>query len=91
MAKPRLVFFYSPTSGRCRRLDALLANILRLRRNHGVFEVVRVDVQKRPDLAERFRIETVPTLLVIEERRVVRRIISPTGVELEGQLVKWLD
>jgi hypothetical protein len=30
-------------------------------------------------------------LLVIEERRVVRRIISPTGVELEGQLVKWLD
>lgn len=89
-AKPRLVFFYSPTSGRCRRLDALLANILRLRRNHEVFEVVRVDVRERPDLAERFRVEAVPTLLVIEERRVVRRIISPKGVELERALAKWL-
>lgn len=89
-AKPRLIFFYSPTSGRCRRLEALLANILRLRRNHEAFEVVRVDVKERPDLAERFRIEVVPTLLVIERRRVVQRIISPKGVELERELAKWL-
>lgn len=89
-AKPRLVFFYSPTSGRCRRLEALLANILRLRRNHEAFEVVRVDVRERPDLAQRFRIEVVPTLLVVEGRRVVRRIISPSGPELERALAKWL-
>jgi thioredoxin-like negative regulator of GroEL len=89
-AKPRLVVFYSPTSGRCRRLEALLANILRSRRNYEAFEVVRVDIGERPDLAERFRIEVVPTLLVIEGRRVVRRIISPNGVELEGELARWL-
>jgi thioredoxin-like negative regulator of GroEL len=89
-AKPRLVFFYSPTSGRCRRLETLLANILRLRRNHDVFDVVRVDIGERPDLAKRFRIEVVPTLLVIEGRRVVRRIISPKGGELERELAKWL-
>ena len=89
-AKPRLVFFYSPTSGRCRRLEGLLANILRLRRNHEAFEVVRVDIGERPDLAGRFRIDVVPTLLVIEGSRVVRRIISPKGMELKRELAKWL-
>ncbi len=89
-AKPRLVFFHSPTSGRCRRLEAVLANILRLRRNHEAFQVVRVDIRERPDLAERFRIEVVPTLLVIEGRRIVRRIISPKRAELERELAKWL-
>lgn len=88
--KPRLVFFYSPTSGRCRRVEAILANTLRLRRNQEAFELVRVDIGERPDLTERFRIEVVPTLLVIEGRRVVRRIISPKGVELERELAKWL-
>jgi thioredoxin-like negative regulator of GroEL len=89
-AKPRLVFFYSPTSGRSRRLEALLANVLRLRRNHEAFEVVRVDIGERPDLAERFRIEVVPTVLVIEGSRVVRRITSLKGAELERELAKWL-
>jgi thioredoxin-like negative regulator of GroEL len=89
-AKPTLVVFYSPTSGRCRRLDGVLANILRSRRNYEAFEVVRVDIRERPDLAERFRVETVPTLLVIEGRRVVRRIVSPNGVELERELARWL-
>jgi thioredoxin-like negative regulator of GroEL len=89
-ARPRLVFFFSPTSGRSRRLEALLANVLRLRRNHETFDLVRVDIEERPDLAEHFRIEVVPTLLVLEGRRIVRRIISPTGVELERGLTEWL-
>jgi thioredoxin-like negative regulator of GroEL len=71
-------------------LEALLANILRLRRNHEAFDVVRVDIGERPDLAERLRIEVVPTFLVIEGRRVVRRIVSPNGVELERELAEWL-
>jgi thiol-disulfide isomerase/thioredoxin len=88
--KPRLVVFCSPTSGRCRRLDALLANIFRPRRNHEVFQVVLVNIEDRPDLAERFRIEVVPTLLVIEGHRVVRRIVSPNGMELKRGLAEWL-
>jgi thioredoxin-like negative regulator of GroEL len=50
-----------------------------------------VDVGKRPDLAERLRVEEVPTLLVVEDRRVVCRICSPRGSrELRRELARWL-
>jgi thioredoxin 1 len=89
--RPRLVFFYSPVSGRCRRVEGFLAQVLQRRRNHDTFEVVRVPVERRPDLARRFRVETLPTVLVVEGRRVKRRIVAPRGCrQLEGELQPWL-
>jgi thioredoxin-like negative regulator of GroEL len=90
-ARLRLVFFFSPTSGQCRRTEAHLAQTLQRRKNRSRFEVVRVDVRERPDLAERFGIDAVPTLVVIEERRVVGRIVSPTtALDLARSLKPWL-
>jgi thioredoxin-like negative regulator of GroEL len=77
--KPRLVFFYSPESGRCRRVDGFLAQVLQQRRNHGTFQVYRVDREERPDLAERFNVERVPTLYVVEGKRVQARLEEPRG------------
>lgn len=91
-ASLRLVFFYLPTSGHCRRIEARLAQTLQLRKNRSRFEVVRVNVEERPDLAERFRIDVVPTLLVIEGHRVARRIVSPdTARDLARALDPWLQ
>ncbi len=89
--RPRLVLFYSPLSGRCRRVEGFLAQVLQRRHNHETFDLVRVPVDRRPDLAERFRVEDVPTVLVVERRRVKRRIVAPRGCrELEAQLEPWL-
>jgi thioredoxin 1 len=86
-----LAFFYSPTSGRCRRTEAHLAQTLQRRKNRARFEVIKVNVGEHPELAERFRIEVVPTLVVIEGRRVVRRIVSPsTALDLARSLETWL-
>lgn len=90
-AKPGLVFFYSPTCGRCRRTDGYLAQALQHRRNHRTFRLLRVNVEERPDLARRFRVDELPTLVVLEGRRVMRRIVSPRGSrELESELAAWL-
>ena len=87
----RLVFFYSPTSGRSRRIEAYLAHATQRRKNHATFELVRVNVDERPDLAERFGVDVVPTLIVVEGRRVARRIVAPrSGVELQRELAAWL-
>lgn len=89
--KPRLVFFYSRTSGRCRRSEGHLAQALQRRGNHETFELVRVDVDNRPELAQRFQVTELPTFVVLEGNRVVRRIASPRGVrELERELGEWL-
>src|SRR5262245_9951629 len=89
--RPRLVFFYSPLSGRCRRVEGYLAQVLQRRHNHDTFELVRVTAERRPDLVERFKVDTLPTLLVVDERRVQRRIVQPPGSrELEDELRPWL-
>ena len=90
--RPRLVFFYSPLSGRCRRVEGFIAQVLQRRRNHDTFDLVRVSVDQRPDLAEKFRIEQVPTICVVEDRKLRRRIVSPRGCrELERELEPWLQ
>jgi thioredoxin-like negative regulator of GroEL len=76
---PRLVFFDSPTSGRCRRVEGFLAQVLQHRRNHDSFKLVRVSVDERPDLAERFGIERLPTLCVVDDGRLTKRIPEPQG------------
>jgi thioredoxin 1 len=89
--KPRLVFFHSPQSGRCRRVEGFIAQVLQRRRNHDTFELVRVSVDDRPDLADRFGVETVPTLCVVEDRRLRKRIVAPRGCrELARELAPWL-
>ncbi|HEU5244219.1 MAG TPA: thioredoxin family protein [Gaiellaceae bacterium] len=89
--KPRLVFFYSPLSGRCRRVEGFIAQVLQRRRNHETFDLVRVSVDRRPDLAEKFHIEHVPTICVVVGRKLRRTIVGPRGCrELEQELEPWL-
>lgn len=91
LGRPRLILFYSPVSGRCRRTEGFLAQVLQRRRNHDTFDLVRVGVDRRPDLAERFRIDEIPTIVVVEDRKVRKRIVAPSGSrELETELAPWL-
>ena len=90
-ARPRLVFFYSKLDGRCRRVEGYIAQVLQRRKNHGTFILRQVDVNERRDLAERFRIEEVPTLLVVADRRVQGRLEHPRGCrDIEAMLKPWL-
>ena len=89
--KPGLVFFYSPVSGSCRRAEGFLAQVLQRRRNHGTFKLYRVDEQERPDLVERFAVDTMPTLVVVEGKAVRARLEKPRGCrEIETFLAPWL-
>ena len=91
-AKPRLVFFQSKVCGRCRRVEGFIAQVLQRRKNHGTFQLVEVDVDERPDLAERFRIDETPTLLVVADRRVQGRLSHPRGCrDIEDMLKPWLQ
>jgi thioredoxin-like negative regulator of GroEL len=89
--RPRLVFFYSALSGRCRRVEGFIAQVLQRRHNHDTFDLIRVSVDRRPDLAEKFRIEQVPTICIVEGRKLRRRIVAPRGCrDLERELEPWL-
>ncbi|HSC90632.1 MAG TPA: thioredoxin family protein [Gaiellaceae bacterium] len=90
--KPGLVFFHSGLSGSCRRVEGFLAQVLQRRRNHGTFKLYRVDREERPDLAERFGVVELPTLVVVEQKRVSARLERPRGCrEIERFLAPWLN
>lgn len=89
--KPGLVFFFSPESGPCRRVDGFLAQVLQQRKNHETFRLYRVDSEQHPELVQRFRVDRVPTLCVVEGKRVRDRLEQPRGcVDIEKFLSPWL-
>ena len=89
--KPRLVFFHSKFSGKCRRVEGFVAQVLQRRQNHGTFVLHQVDVDERPDLLERFQIDEIPTLVVVDDRRVKGRLVHPRGCrDIENLLAPWL-
>jgi thioredoxin-like negative regulator of GroEL len=90
--KPGLIFFHSSVSGRCRRVEGFLAQVLQHRRNHETFRFYSVAREQRPDLVEKFGIEALPTLVVIEESSVRGRLEGPCGCrEIESFLAPWLQ
>ena len=90
--RPTLRFFYSPTSGPSRRVEAFLAQVLQRRQNHRTFELQRVNCDKHPEHVKRYAITQMPTLIVIEGRRVLGRLEGSCGCrEIEKLLEPWLN
>ena len=71
-ARPVLVFFGAAHSGPARRMESLVAHLARKER--GRLRVTQVDVDEQPELAQHFKVETVPTLALVKGKRVVERI-----------------
>jgi thioredoxin-like negative regulator of GroEL len=88
-ARPLLVFFTNQRSGPARRMESLLAHVARKERER--LRVTRVDVDARADLAERFRIEEVPTLVLVKDKRAVARLDGRTSApRIERMLDEFL-
>ena len=87
---PLLAFFTEPHSGPARRMDSLLAHLARKER--GRLRIRRIDVERSPDLVRRLRVEVVPTLLLIKDKRVVGRLEGRVSApRIERLLERHLD
>jgi thioredoxin-like negative regulator of GroEL len=53
-------------------MESLLAHLARKERTR--LRVMRIDVDDQPDLAERFKVVAVPTLVLVSGKRVVDRL-----------------
>jgi thioredoxin-like negative regulator of GroEL len=91
LARPRLVFFFDRYSGMSRRVEGYLSQVLQRRHNHQSFRLYNVDVAEHPELATRFGVDEVPTLVVVDGKRVSGRLSSPRGCrQIEELLGPWL-
>ena len=88
--RPLLVFFGASHSGPARRMESLVAHLARKERAR--LRVTQVDVNEQPEVAERFRIDTVPTLALVKEKRVVDRLEGRVSApRIERMLQPHLD
>lgn len=88
-SRPLLVFFWSERSGPARRMESLLAHLARKERAR--LRVRRVDVDAAPELAERFRVEVVPTLVLVQDKQAVARLDGRTSApRIEAMLEPYL-
>jgi hypothetical protein len=72
-------------------VEGFLAQVLQRRRNHETFKLYVVEENDRPDLVERFGVELMPTLVVVEGKAVRARLERPRGCrEIERFLAPWL-
>jgi thioredoxin-like negative regulator of GroEL len=70
-------------------MESLIAQLSRKER--GRIRVRRVDIAERPDLARRLKVETVPTLLLVKDKRVVGRLEGrASGTQIERMLQEKL-
>jgi len=67
-----LVFFSAWHSGPARRMESLLAQLARKERHR--LSVKSVDVEKEPELAKRFAVRRVPTLILVKGKHAVARL-----------------
>ncbi|HVU75970.1 MAG TPA: thioredoxin family protein [Gaiellaceae bacterium] len=70
--RPLLVFFSSARSGPSRRMESLVAHIARKERHR--LRVIQVDVDQRADLVEKLAVQSVPTLVLVVDRKAVGRL-----------------
>ena len=67
-----LVFFRSSRSGPARRMESLLSHLERKERSR--LRVLHVDIDARTDLAAKFKVTSVPALVLVKDKKVVARV-----------------
>lgn len=77
-----LVDFHAPWCGPCKSMEPALAAV-----DGSPATVFKVDIDQEPELAMRFGIRGVPTLLVIRKGEVVD---MRTGAQSQSQIRSWL-
>jgi thioredoxin 1 len=55
-------------------MESLMAHLARKERDR--LRVTSIDVDERPEVARRFGVETVPTLALVKDKRIVDRLVG---------------
>jgi thioredoxin 1 len=83
--KPIIVDFWAEWCGPCKMIAPILSEIAT--EQSGNLTVAKLNVDENPDIAMRFNVMSIPTLLVFDKGEVSKRLVGAKG---KGQLLQEL-
>ena len=85
-AKPALVEFWAPWCGYCRDLESTFDQIAD--EYADTLSAGKINIDECPELAEKYYIEYVPTLVIFSEGDLIDFVISPGSKDAIAQFIE---